>query len=165
MEGAKDLANRDKYQFQWWACSLINAQPYQGKKKGADSGIDGQIFFTDTEKGKSTIKKIIVSVKGGGNVGAAMVRDLVGTMQRTKAEIGLFVTLTPPTKPMEKEAATAGFYKAVNGLEYPCIQILTIEDLLTGRKQPSYYDMSMGELTFKKAQREYREVAEQGRLF
>jgi site-specific DNA-methyltransferase (adenine-specific) len=165
LDGAKDLANRDKYQFQWWACSLVNAQPYKGKTKGADSGIDGQIFFTDIEKGKPTIKKIIVSVKGGGNVGAAMVRDLVGTVQRTKAEIGLFITLTPPTKPMEKEAAAAGFYRAGNGQEYLRIQILTIEDLLTRRKRPEYWDMSMGELTFKKAQKETRDVAVQGQLF
>lgn len=160
-----DLANRDKYQFQWWACSLVNAQPYQGKKKGADSGIDGQIFFTDLEKGKPQIKKIIVSVKGGENVGAAMIRDLVGTMQRTKVEIGLFITLTPPTKPMEREAAAAGFFRAGNGQEYPRVQILTIEDLLTGRKRPEYWDMSMGDLTFRKAQREARTVAEQGSLF
>ncbi len=40
LEGARDLALRDKYQFQWWACSLVNAQPYQVKKKGADGGID-----------------------------------------------------------------------------------------------------------------------------
>ena len=33
-DGAVDLSRRDKYQFQWWACSLVNAQPYQGKKKG-----------------------------------------------------------------------------------------------------------------------------------
>jgi site-specific DNA-methyltransferase (adenine-specific) len=165
IDGAKDLANRDKYQFQWWACSLVNAQPYKGKQKGADSGIDGQIFFTDLEKGNPAIKKIIVSVKGGGNVGAAMVRDLVGTVQRTKAEIGLFITLTSPTKPMEKEAAAAGFYRAGNGREYPRIQILTIEDLLTRRKRPEYWDMSLGELTFKKAQREAGEVAVQGQLF
>ena len=43
-DGAVDLAKRDKYQFQWWACSLVNAQPYQGKKKGSDTGIDGLIF-------------------------------------------------------------------------------------------------------------------------
>jgi site-specific DNA-methyltransferase (adenine-specific) len=165
LEGAKDLASRDKYQFQWWACSLVNAQPYKGKQKGADSGIDGQIFFTDLEKGKPVIKKIIVSVKGGGNVGAAMIRDLVGTVQRTKAEIGLFVTLTPPTKPMEKEAAAAGFYRAGNGREYPRIQILTVEDLLTRRKRPEYWDMDMGELTFKKAQKESSDVAVQGKLF
>jgi site-specific DNA-methyltransferase (adenine-specific) len=165
LDGARDLANRDKYQFQWWACSLVNAQPYKGKQKGADSGIDGQIFFTDLEKGKPAIKKIIVSVKGGENVGAAMMRDLVGTVQRTKAEIGLLVTLTSPTKPMEKEAAAAGFYRAGNGRDYPRIQILTIDDLLTKRKRPEYWDLDMGELTFKKAQRENGNVSVQGKLF
>ncbi|GAB4178893.1 MAG: hypothetical protein Fur006_11640 [Coleofasciculaceae cyanobacterium] len=70
-----------------------------------------------------------------------------------------------PTKPMLKEADSAGFYRAGNGREYPRIQILTIEDLLTGRKRVEYWDMSMGELTFKKAQKEAREIAEQGCLF
>jgi site-specific DNA-methyltransferase (adenine-specific) len=77
----------------------------------------------------------------------------------------LFITLTPPTKPIGKEAAAAGFYRAGNGREYPRIQILTIEDLLTRRKRPEYWDLDMGELTFKKAQREAREVAVQGKLF
>jgi adenine specific DNA methylase Mod len=43
--GAKALAAQDKYQFQWWAVSLVNAVPYGGKKKGADSGIDGHIYL------------------------------------------------------------------------------------------------------------------------
>ena len=45
LASAIDLANRDKYQFQWWAVSLVDAQPYGGKKKGADGGIDGIIYF------------------------------------------------------------------------------------------------------------------------
>ena len=40
---ALDLAARDKYQFQWWAVSLVDALPFGGKKKGADGGIDGLI--------------------------------------------------------------------------------------------------------------------------
>jgi DNA modification methylase len=36
IEGARDLAARDKYQFQWWAVSLVNAVPFGGKKKGAE---------------------------------------------------------------------------------------------------------------------------------
>jgi site-specific DNA-methyltransferase (adenine-specific) len=164
LQGANDLANRDKYQFQWWACSLVNAQPYQGKKKGADGGIDGQIFFTDLEKGKPTIKKIIVSVKGGNNVSLTMLKDLIATVQGNKAEIGLFITLASPTKPMLKEAASCGFYKAGNGKEYPRIQILTIEELLKG-KRPEFFDMSMGELTFKKSQRDAKVIGKQQELF
>jgi SAM-dependent methyltransferase len=61
IDGARDLANRDKYQFQWWAVSLIEAQPFGGKKKGADSGIDGLIYFRSDSK---TTERAIVSVTG-----------------------------------------------------------------------------------------------------
>jgi len=80
LESAAHLAKRDKYQFQWWACSLVNAQPYQGKKKGADIGIDGLIYFQDDQSGidkaRSLPRKVVVSVKAGENIGVAMIRDL-----------------------------------------------------------------------------------------
>jgi DNA modification methylase len=147
-DGAKNLAERDKYQFQWWACSLVNAQPYGGKKKGADSGIDGLIFFQD-EIGLP--KKIVVSVKGGENVGVTMVKDLIATIARQKAEIGLFVTLNPPTRPMIAEAAAAGFYKSPTGAQFPKIQILEVEKLLGGSEVARYPNLDAGALTFKKA--------------
>jgi adenine specific DNA methylase Mod len=59
--GAEDLARRDKFQFQWWAVTLINAMPYGGKKKGADTGIDG--YYYCKPDGKKT-ETGIVSVKG-----------------------------------------------------------------------------------------------------
>jgi site-specific DNA-methyltransferase (adenine-specific) len=147
LEGARDLANRNKYQFQWWACSLVNAQPYQGKKKGADSGIDGLIFFQDD---LGVAKKIIVSVKGGEGVGVSQIRDLKGTIEREKAEIGLFITLAAPTRPMQTEAVSAGYYESKLGESYPKIQILTIEGLLSGQQKAEYPDLARGGLTFKK---------------
>jgi DNA modification methylase len=152
IEGARDLAARDKYQFQWWACALVGAQPRM--QKGADGGIDGWIHFTDVVQGVAADRSIIVSVKGGGNVTLAMLKELVTTVERRNASIGLFVTLTEPTKPMIAEAAAAGFYSAGNGREYPRIQILTIEDLLTRRKRPEYVDFSMGEASFKQTKRQ-----------
>ncbi|HAT13311.1 MAG TPA: site-specific DNA-methyltransferase [Microcoleaceae bacterium UBA11344] len=169
LDAALDLFERDPYQFQWWACSLVNAQPYKDKKKGADGGIDGLIFFEDVvdlkKSNKTAVKKIIVSVKGGKNINASMIRDLRGTMETNKADIGLFVTLTTPTKPMIKEAASSGFYKAGNGRDYAKIQILTIEELLTKQKRPEFFDMKQGELTFKKTQRENQDMGVQGELF
>ena len=53
IDGARDLAIRDKYQFQWWAVSLVEAQPFGGKKKGADSGIDGLIYFRSDSRRRS----------------------------------------------------------------------------------------------------------------
>jgi len=160
LEGARSLAQRNKYEFQWWACSLVNAQPYQGRKKGADSGIDGLIFFQDE---KDDAKKIIVSVKGGENVSVPMVRDLGHVIKREKASIGLFVTLAPPTKPMQTEAAAAGFYESAHyqHQQYPCLQILTIEGLLNGTERPRYPDMAQGGLNFRKAVKEQQDGKQQ----
>lgn len=128
LEGAKALALQDKYQFQWWAVSLVNAVPFGGKKKGADSGIDGLIYFKPD--GKIT-EKAIVSVKGGDNVNVAMVRELGHVIEREKARIGVFITLAEPTGPMKVEAVKAGYYETPYG-KFPKIQILTIADLFAG---------------------------------
>ena len=161
IDGARDLAKRDKYQFQWWACSLVNAQPYQSKKKGADSGIDGLIYFVDD---KGPPKKAVVSVKGGENVSVAMVRDLAHVVKREKAEIGLFVTLAEPTGPMKKEAAKEGYYESPVGASFPRLQILTIANLLNRTELAKYPDLAAGGVTFKKATVEEKN-ADQKSLF
>lgn len=133
MDGAQGLATRDKYEFQYWACSLVGAQPHQHRKKGADGGIDGVKYFVDDSKGW---KNIIVSVKSGA-VSAPMIRDLRGVLEREKAAIALFVTLAEPTRPMETEALKAGFY-ADGTSRYQRIQIITIKSLLDGVAQPQH---------------------------
>jgi hypothetical protein len=130
LEGARALAAQDKYQFQWWAVSLVNAVPYGGKKKGADSGIDGHVYFKPDGR---TTEKAIVSVKGGDNVSVAMVRDLAHVVDREKAKIGVFITLAEPTAPMKTEAVKTGYYETEFG-KYPKIQILTIKELFEGKK-------------------------------
>jgi Adenine specific DNA methylase Mod len=147
LEGARALATQDKYQFQWWAVSLVNAVPFAGKKKGADSGIDGLIYFKP--EGKTT-EKAIVSVKGGENVNVAMVRDLAHVVDREKAKIGVFITLAESTGPMRTEAVKAGFYDTLYG-KYPKIQILTVADLFSG-KQPNI--PLVDSASFKKAAKE-----------
>jgi adenine specific DNA methylase Mod len=155
VEGARDLAARDKYQFQWWAVSLVNAVPFAGKKKGADSGIDGLIYFKP--EGRAT-EKAIVSVKGGDNVNVSMVRDLAHVVDRENAKIGVFITLADSTGPMRTEAVKAGYYETLYG-RYPKIQILTIRELFAG-KQP---DIPLVDASaFKKAPKESQ--GEQGHL-
>lgn len=150
IDGARDLALRDKYQFQWWAVSLVDAQPFAGKKKGADSGIDGLIYFRSDTK---TTERAIVSVKGGDHVGVTMVRELKAVMQRETAPIGVFLTLAVPTRPMETEAASAGFYE-LKGKRYPRLQIITIEQALGGKKpEIPFVDTAAA---FKRPEREDR---------
>jgi site-specific DNA-methyltransferase (adenine-specific) len=132
LASARDLAERDKYQFQWWAVSMVDALPAGGKKKGADGGIDGIIYFKPD--GKRT-EKALVSVKGGGSVSVTMIRDLHSAMEREKAPIGVFITAAMPTRPMEAEAAAVGrFESEATGRTYPRLQIITLAELFQGKK-------------------------------
>ena len=151
LDAARDLATRDKYQFQWWAVSLVEAQPFQGKKKGADGGIDGLKFFHDVDKAGA--RKIVVSVKGGGNLKADDIRSLMAVREREDAEIALFISLETPTKGMIADAASAGFYESATGKKYPRVQLLTIEGLLSGADRAEHPD-HQPDLNFKKAKAE-----------
>jgi site-specific DNA-methyltransferase (adenine-specific) len=144
--GAKDLAERDKHEFQKWIAAAIGAQPYKGGKKGMDRGIDGYLHFRDADKKPQFA---IVSVKGGG-IKSGDIRDLKGTMAREKAPVGLFLTLNVPTREMEKEAASAGLYET-GGLKVPRLQILTAAQILDGKKPQVPFGFTEG---FKKAERE-----------
>jgi len=105
-----------------------------------------------------------VSVKGGGNISVAMVRDLGHVIEREKAAMGLFVTLADPTKPMKEEAAIVGFYDSpVINASFPKLQVLTIKGLLDGTEQARYPDLARGGHTFKKAKVE--DKGDQGKLF
>ncbi len=157
LEEAASLAAQDKYQFQWWALGLVGARPAEGKK-GADRGIDGRLYFHDDASGKT--KQAILSVKGG-HVNVPQVRDLIGVVERENAQMGVFITLEEPTKPMRAEAAQAGFYHSeVWNRDYPRIQILTIAELLEGKgiDMPPMRQVSQ---TFKRAKKENPKDGEQ----
>lgn len=135
LDGARALAaGRDgAYKFQWWAVGRIGARPVSDaeKKKGADHGIDGEMTFTDD--GGTDLQRILISVKSGG-AGVGAVRDLVGTVKREGAAIGVLVTLGEATKPMDKEAVLGGFYKSpMWERQFRRIQLVTAEDIIEGR--------------------------------
>lgn len=130
LAGARNLAARDKHQFQWWAVSLVEAVPQGGKKRGADRGIDG-IRWVRTGPNKGDLERLIVSVKGGDNVSVRDVRDLVGTVQREGAAGGVLVTLATPTRDMLREAASHGFFEYGLGRSRK-IMVKTVEELLRG---------------------------------
>ena len=156
LASAEDLAQRDKYQFQWWAVSMVDALPFGGKKKGADGGIDGIIYFKPD--GKRT-EKALVSVKGGGNVSVNMIRDLHSAMEREKAPIGVFITAALPTRPMETEAAAVGRFEDEWGRTYPKLQIITLAELFQGKKPDIPF---VDPASVKRAKRE--DTSQQGSL-
>ncbi|WP_309559756.1 DNA methyltransferase [Rhizobium rhizogenes] len=130
LAGARELARRNKYQFQWWANWLFGVDQYRERRKGADRGIDGEIFFLNGPQG---VGRIIISVKGGDHVGVEAVRDLRGVLDREKAELGVLVTLAQHTRPMITEAASVGFARTAHG-QFPRLQLVAIGDLFAGRR-------------------------------
>ena len=165
VESARALAQESehdgRYQFEWWASSLVDARPAQDRKKGADSGVDGYINFFDDNSARD--KRIVVQVKSG-QVNRGQIAMLKGDMQREKAEIGLFITLREPTRPMVTEAAAAGFYTPEHypDRRYPRVQILTIEELLSGKR--AEYPRLAPDATFRRAPRRRRSAGAQSRF-
>ena len=161
LPSAAALAQHDRYQFEWWALGLVDARPARDKRKGADSGVDGYISFFDDGSGKA--KRVVVQVKSG-HVQRNQIATLKGDMEREKAEIGLFITLEPPTAPMRSEAAAAGFYEPSHFLDhrFPRVQILTIEELLSGAQ--AQYPRFAPDATFRRAPRRQRQQREQKRM-
>jgi len=166
LASARQLASEDRYQFQWWALSLISARPLGGSendrtgKKGSDRGIDGIIHFIDDASQKP--KRIIIQVKSG-HVKSGDIRDLTGVLDTApNAVIGVFITLEPPTREMTQAAVTAGYYHSdLWQKDYPRVQILTIEELLNNaevKMPPS----ATG--AYQRAQRTTKSDATQGTL-
>jgi len=146
---AAALAESDPYQFQWWALGLVGARPVE-QKKGADKGIDGKIIFQGDAPG--IFEQVILSVKAG-HTGRDHVHSLRGVMDGQKAAIGVLISMQNPTGPMKEEAVTAGFFESKTwGKKYPKIQLLTIAELLAGKKidMPPIRQVDK---TFKKAER------------
>ena len=128
---ARALWEQDPYQFQFWAVSLLEAQPQSEQRRGPDRGIDGQLYFIDGPR--RTPQKVIIQVKGG-HVSSPQVRVLKGVVEREKAALGLFITLEEPTRDMRTEAASGGFFHSdLWNQDYPRIQLRTVAQLLEGQ--------------------------------
>ncbi len=128
---ARALWEQDPFQFQFWAVSLLEAQPQSEQRRGPDRGIDGLLYFIDGPRRSS--HKIVVQVKGG-RVSSPQVRDLKGVVEREQAALGLFISLDEPTRDMRTEAASGGLYHSdIWQKDYPKIQIRTIAELLEGK--------------------------------
>ena len=149
---AAALAEENRYQFEWWALDMVDATPAQDKKKGADRGVDGVLYFQEKDNGP--YHKIIVQVKSG-HIGAKEVRELEGTRKQEKAEMAALLTLKPLTRPM-REAAGVDFYipEQFPELRFPRLQILTIAELFAGKQLE--YPRWVPPKTFKKAARRYK---------
>lgn len=133
LPGAQALFNSSPFDFERWAVTLADGTP--NEKQVGDRGIDGVIRFLNDKTGKAAGGRVLVSVKGGKSINPAMVRDLVGTVESQKAEMGVLVLMQPPTAGMLEAANHSGSYTwPVNGQSFPRVQIITVPELLNFRR-------------------------------
>ena len=152
IEGAKDLALKDRYQFEWWALSLIDARPANDKKKGADQGVDGIILLQNPNM--KELIKALVQVKSG-HVKSDMITAFKGAMERDKAQYGIFITLEEPTQPMVKEALEKGFEtEPLTKERIPKVEIITIKELLDGKIPKLQQVYNRINITYQKAEKD-----------
>lgn len=98
-----------------------------------DKGIDGVIRFPTDNKGGTG--RSLVSVKGGATINPGMVRDLVGTLEQQRADMGVFICLAEPTKGIREVEKASGVYSwSVDGRTFPKVQVLTVAELLAGQR-------------------------------
>ena len=128
--GAQALFDRNPFDFERWAVSQVNAQPNQ--KQVGDRGIDGVARFPIDNK---TSGQIIVSVKGGKTINPAMARDLQGTLEQHKAEMGVLITQATPTGGILDVVNHSGTYThPANGQQFPRLQVITTAELMAGKR-------------------------------
>jgi site-specific DNA-methyltransferase (adenine-specific) len=136
LASAQELAKRDKFEFQKWITTEVGGVPWRGGRKGADGGIDGIINFDgfDMAENRPVSTKAIISVKGGQQRGVGMIAELVETIARENAAVGVLLMAALPTREMEARAAAAGFYDLDAHGRFARIQIITLAELFAGKR-------------------------------
>ncbi|PZU11439.1 DNA methyltransferase [Sphingomonas sp.] len=129
LASAQRLAQDDPHQFQAWITLRLGGWPWMGGRKGGDKGVDGYFYYVGADGATETG---VISVKAGGHINPAMVRDLGRVMQRDGHRLGLFVSASPPTKGMTDEANSHGLIETEFG-RYPALQIFTLAELFQDR--------------------------------
>ncbi len=127
VESAKALWDEDPFQCEHWAAEYVDGFP---TKKTGDKVIDGKIYFElDDELGV-----MVLSVKGG-TVRPTDIRDLRGVLaDDPDATLGGFITMRKPSKKMREAAGKAGMWEHL-GVDYPLIQILTINEIVEEKRR------------------------------
>ena len=133
VEGARDLWERDKYHFQKWAVEQVDG--FVTTRRTADGGIDGRLYFdVPTER---DLQSLVIEVKGGVHVGIGVVRDLRGVLEREPALLAGLIVMENlgdrKTKNFLREMAQAGDLE-VRGVPYPRMQLLTVAEILEGKR-------------------------------
>ena len=133
LEGAADLWTKDKYHFQQWAVEMVDGFPTT--KRTADGGVDGRIYFAVPET--KELQSMTVEVKGGANVSIESLRALKGVLDNDTALVAGLIIRVPlgetKARNFNRFMANTGTVE-LWGNEYPKMQMLTIEEILGGKR-------------------------------
>ena len=133
VEGAQDLWRRDKYHFQKWAVEQVDG--FVTTKRTADGGIDGRVYFAVPNT--SSLQSMVVEVKGGASVNVADWRALKGVLSRDDALLAGLIIMEPLGAGKARNFAREIMDLEpldILGVEYPRMQILTVADILDGKR-------------------------------
>ena len=133
VEGARDLWRRDKYHFQKWAVEQVEG--FVTTKRSADGGVDGRVYFAVPHA--QELQSMVIEVKGGVNVGINVLRELKGVFDYDSALMAGLIIMEPlgtvKARNFAKFMAEAGTLEIL-GIEYPRMQLLTVEEILDGKR-------------------------------
>ena len=125
------------YEKQDWLIRRLNGLP--NPRKSGDAGVDGDldIHVGVDEQGRDRWGRVIFSVKTGRQRKPEHVRELLGTMNSERAQIGVLILDVEPTDKMEEAARRAKQFKYVQTenlppKEYDRVQILTAYEIIEG---------------------------------
>jgi DNA modification methylase len=150
---ARELARTDPHQFEYWALGLVGAQRAV-HHRGPDKGVDGRMYLRDGQGGHY---QILFSVKSG-RLKPDDIRALGHVVNRENAEMGVLITMNPPSQQMRADAASAGLHDTPWG-RFPRLQIITIEELLQGKKLQRPYLRFVHEVVEKPPRRTTADAA------
>ena len=133
VESAQDLWERDKYHFQKWAVEHVEG--FVTTKRSADGGVDGRVYFAVPHA--QALQSMVVEVKGGANVPVTALRALKGVLDYDTALMAGLITMNPiketQARNFNRFMAEAGSLEIL-GIEYPRMQILSVGDILEGKR-------------------------------
>lgn len=144
-QSAIELWKQNPFAFQDWWLTEFEVFSTTFGTKGADKGIDGLAQYLVDPKSQQVIKAAF-QVKGG-HIQSKDIDALLGALDKHKCELGVFLTIEVPTKPMLDTVAGAGFVE-IPGYKIPKLQILTLKDFFKN-KLPKLPQVN---ITFKAAQ-------------
>jgi site-specific DNA-methyltransferase (adenine-specific) len=133
VEQAARLADTNAYDFQWWAVRLMGGHSPRGeKKKGGNRGVDGELTLIDRS---GSVRRGIVSVKGGRALTPDLVKALAETVRQQQGDFGVLVTMHAPTQRMRdiaRDYGTTPWAFEDTGRQAHRIRIITIPELMAG---------------------------------